>query len=147
MNDSFQRRPVAAVVLLRRDGAALLQLRDVKPGLPRSGMWVMPGGHCDSGESMDDCARREFREETDYDCPDLKFLRRYDDHDPTTDIHFDLHIYWSLYDGRQSYQCREGQDLRFVARAGAEVLDMPSLLLDCWDACLELAGIQDAKAA
>ncbi|MEQ8786739.1 MAG: NUDIX hydrolase [Pirellulaceae bacterium] len=147
MNESSQPKRVAAVVLLRDDGAALLQLRDDKPGLPRAGMWVMPGGHCDPGETMEDCARREFLEETDYDCHDLKFLARYDDHDPTTDRHFDLHLYWARYDGRQPYCCREGQDLRFVPRQGAEQLNMPRLLIACWDASLALAGCEiDSRA-
>ena len=34
---------VSTVFLLREDGSALLQLRDVKPGLRHSGMWVPPG--------------------------------------------------------------------------------------------------------
>ena len=41
-------------------------------------MWVAPGGHADSGESMRDGARREMREETVYDAPDLRFLSSLD---------------------------------------------------------------------
>ena len=65
---------VAAVILLRHDGAALLQHRDDKPGLRNAGMWVPPGGHAESDELMLDCARRELREETEYDASDLRFL-------------------------------------------------------------------------
>ena len=46
-------RTVAGVVLLRDDNAALLQLRDNKPGLNAAGLWVFPGGHCEPGESLE----------------------------------------------------------------------------------------------
>jgi len=64
----------AATMVLRRDRAALLQHRDDKPGLRNAGMWGLPGDHAESGESMLDCARRELREETEYNASDLRFL-------------------------------------------------------------------------
>ena len=57
---------VGAVFLLRKDGAALLQLRDEKPGLRHAGKWVPPGGHAEDWEKIEDCASREFYEETNY---------------------------------------------------------------------------------
>ena len=68
---------IGGVVLLRNDGAVLLQLRDNKPTITAAGLWVFPGGHCEDGEACRDCARREFREETGYDCPDLKPLTEF----------------------------------------------------------------------
>jgi hypothetical protein len=38
------RELVCGVVLLRADGAALLQLRDDKPEIRDPGIWVFPGG-------------------------------------------------------------------------------------------------------
>lgn len=140
MTPSTPARRIGAVVLLRDDGAVLMQLRDDKPGLPRAGMWVMPGGHCEPDESAGACARREFREETDYDCADLRLLGRYDDYDETSDSRFDLHVYWSTYDGRGSFRCLEGQDLQFIPRSDAEHLAVPRLLLEVWDATLKLAA-------
>src|SRR5439155_24976223 len=46
-------RTVGGVVLLRDDNAALLQLRDNKPGLNAAGLWVFPGGHCEPDESLE----------------------------------------------------------------------------------------------
>ena len=42
MNDETS--PVCGVVLLREDGAALLQLRDDRPDIQDPGIWVFPGG-------------------------------------------------------------------------------------------------------
>ena len=52
------RERVSAVILLRDDGAALMQHRDDKPGLRNAGMWVPPGGHRDPGEEAVACAGR-----------------------------------------------------------------------------------------
>ena len=59
-----ERARIGGVVLLRADGAGLLQHRDDKPGLSAAGLWVFPGGHCEPGETCRECARREFLEET-----------------------------------------------------------------------------------
>lgn len=52
----------AAVVALTRNGSLLLQLRQA-PGLLH-GLWELPGGHPEAGESMLRTARRELWEET-----------------------------------------------------------------------------------
>jgi len=130
---------VAAIMLLRRDGAVLLQHRDDKPGLRHAGMWVPPGGHAESGESMLDCARRELREETEYDASDLRFLRSIDDAVQGWPA-YRLTIFWCWYDGIQSIACHEGQALAFVERSMAVNYSIPALVVDAWDAALAAAG-------
>ena len=129
---------VAAIWLLRGDGTALLQHRDDRPGLRHAGMWVPPGGHADSGESMPDCARRELREETEYDASDLRFLvsldRTYED-----GAAFRVTNFWCWYDEVQSFVCHEGQELAFVKRSAAPNYQMPAFLLDIWDAAVTAA--------
>ena len=45
-------------------GADLLTyLRDDRPGLPWAGMWDLPGGGREGGESAEDCVLREVAEE------------------------------------------------------------------------------------
>lgn len=137
---------VAAVLLLRPDGAVLMQHRDEKPGLPHAGMWTPPGGHCEADEPMESCARREFLEETDYRCTDLRWLAdmKIDDipHAPA----MTLSVFWTFYDGVQSYQCHEGQALAFVPRAGAERLPIPSYIRDLWDAAIAASRVGDAES-
>ncbi len=136
---------VGAVLVLRWDGAALLQHRDDKPGLPNAGMWVPPGGHAEMGESMLDCARRELREETEYDAPDLQFLLSFD-HIVEGWPEYQLTIFWCWYDEIQPVACHEGQALVFVERSMAANYAIPTNLLNAWDAALAAAGLTLAKA-
>jgi 8-oxo-dGTP pyrophosphatase MutT (NUDIX family) len=126
-------RRVAAVVLMRADGAALLQHRDDKPGINHPGMWVPPGGHGEPDEAAESCARREFLEETGYQLDRLTFLTRFlDNHDGVLEAS-ELTVFWALYDGVQQPVCREGQQLSFVARDRAPGLQMPPYLIGVWD--------------
>lgn len=128
---------VGAVILLREpDGAALLQHRDDKPGLPHADMWVPPGGHCEEREAWESCAAREFLEETGYRCHDLRFLAELDVDHVLDSPPFRLTVYWDIYDGRQDVVCREGQALEFVPRSRATQLAVPDFLVDLWDQAL-----------
>ena len=124
---------VGTVFLLREDGAALLQLRDNKPGLRNAGVWVPPGGHADPGEDIEACARREFAEETDYVCDELPRLCAFVDEVPGWPP-YELTVFWSRYDGRQKYACREGQALEFIRREDAAGKPMPDYITALWDA-------------
>lgn len=128
---------VGAVMLLRNDGAMLMQLRDNKKGLRRAGMWVPPGGHAEEGESMESCAKREFKEETNYNCSSLNFLVELED---SVDgwAPYMLTVYWSVYDGVQPLRCLEGQDLKFIRRDKADLHDIPKNLLEVWNNAIEL---------
>jgi 8-oxo-dGTP pyrophosphatase MutT (NUDIX family) len=132
-----QRRRVAGVVLLREsDGAALLQHRDDKPGLPHANLWVPPGGHCEDGEALLACAEREFFEETGYRCSSLRFLVERDVDDVPFSPPIRLTVFWGVYDGRQQIACNEGQALEFVTRSRAYRIAIPEYLVDVWDRAL-----------
>ena len=121
---------------MREDGAALLQLRDNKEGLRNAGMWVPPGGHAEPGETIEICARREFLEETEYNCSNLKRLTEFEDHVqgwPT----YQLTVFWAKYDGVQRIHCNEGQALEFVRRDDAGSYNIPSYLMNIWDMALK----------
>lgn len=53
---------LALVILADAHGRVLVQLRE--PDKPYGGMWGLVGGHIEPGESPQDAARREVREET-----------------------------------------------------------------------------------
>lgn len=131
---------IGGVVLLRADGAALLQHRDDKPGLSAAGLWVFPGGHCEPEETCQACARREFREETGYDCSALKPLIEFDYLSPDTGREFRLSFWWAAYDGASPLHCYEGQEVRFVLRAEAGQHPMPDYLPGVWDLALAAQG-------
>jgi 8-oxo-dGTP pyrophosphatase MutT (NUDIX family) len=134
---TVERKRIGAVVLLREpDGAALLQHRDDKPGLPHANLWVPPGGHCDDDEDFRPCAEREFYEETEYRCRNLRFLLELDVDDIPHSPPLRLSVYWDIYDGRQAVVCREGQALEFVPRTRAEEIGVPGFLIDVWDQAL-----------
>lgn len=135
---------IAGVLLLDDGGSALFQHRDDKPGLNHAGRWVPPGGHAEPGEDIEDCARREFLEETDYVCGELHLLTSFDDRGAGEVI--DLTIFWGHYDGRQALVCREGQALEFVAREGFAGRDIPPYLVDIWDAAITAARASARQA-
>src|SRR6266498_3989384 len=129
-------RIVAGVVLVRSDGAVLLQLRDNKPGLNAAGQWVFPGGHCDAGETLEAGARREFQEETGYCCAELSWLTTFCH--PSDDLQsvYELSFFWCACDGRQPVRCFEGQAVRFMSRAEIRYKPVPEYLVAVWDLAL-----------
>ena len=137
---SQQSSTIAAVFLFRDDGAVLLQLRDNKPDLRNAGMWVPPGGGLEENESLFECAYREFFEETTYRCSELHWLSSFED-EVEGWPKYQLNIFWGIYDGKQSFCCKEGQDLKFVLRQNAEDYEVPEYLIRFWDLALEAANL------
>jgi 8-oxo-dGTP diphosphatase len=121
---------VVGVVLLRGDGAALLQHRDNIPTISDPGLWVFPGGHLEEGETPAEGAARETEEETSYRCGELQELTRIRQDD------VELVFFWANYDDTQSVECNEGQGLAFVSREGMDSLPKPSYLPDLFDLAL-----------
>ena len=134
---TVKRKRVAGIVLLRDpDGAALLQHRDDKPGLPHANLWVPPGGHCADDEVWEGCAAREFLEETGYRCQNLRLLAELNIDDIPFSPPMQLQVFWDVYDGHQTVTCHEGQALEFVPRSRALQLAVPEYLVNLWDLAL-----------
>jgi 8-oxo-dGTP pyrophosphatase MutT (NUDIX family) len=127
---------VSGVLLLRDDGAALLQLRDDKPDIMDPGIWVVPGGHSHPGETPEQAAVREFEEETCYRCSGLLPLAEFKATELGYKGDYLMCFFWTNYDGRQQIECREGQALRFIDRPEAEGLPRRDYLTRVWDLAL-----------
>ena len=67
-------RPVAGTLPVRADGRILLTRRDIEP---RRGTWVFPGGYMDVGETAEEAAIRETREEAHLEVANLSLLGVY----------------------------------------------------------------------
>ncbi len=63
--------PIGINIFVIRDDALLLGKRK---GAAGEGMWGLPGGHLEMGESMLDAAARELKEETSLQCSEFKFV-------------------------------------------------------------------------
>jgi 8-oxo-dGTP pyrophosphatase MutT (NUDIX family) len=124
---------VSGVVLLRQDGAALMQLRDDIPGISDPGMWCFPGGHCEPGEELETCARREFFEETRYCCADLLHLVTFSAGEIGYPGNHKIAFFLERFDGIQGWRCCEGQELRFLGRHEAVHFPMRDYVSRVWD--------------
>ena len=118
------------VVLLRDDGAALLQHRDDISTISDPGLWVFPGGHLEWNETPREGATREMEEETCYRCHNLRPLIRLAIEEG------ELLFFWDDYDGRQHVACREGQALEFVNRQKVESLTKQPYVTEVFDLAL-----------
>jgi 8-oxo-dGTP diphosphatase len=70
----FNPAPVASVVLEAPGGGVVLARRGTEPG---KGHWSIPGGYVDLGESVEDAAHREIREELGIDIELLRLVGVY----------------------------------------------------------------------
>lgn len=111
-------------VCLLRNGEVLLQLRDDEPSIRDPGLWVLPGGHVEEGESLTSAAQREFQEETSAPItePIFRCLLIEDPHSgwPASELWF-----FSIeHVAGARYQCLEGQALEFFPIS--KISDLPT---------------------
>ena len=143
--DDCPTKLVGALFLFRKlDQSLLLQLRDVKPNLRHAGMWVPPGGHCEPDETIEECTRREFYEETNYYSRDINWVFTLNVQHPQWPTYL-LGISWTVYDEKQKIICQEGQDLKFIKRNEVKTLPIPNFILPIWDKLLTGISIKLMK--
>jgi 8-oxo-dGTP pyrophosphatase MutT (NUDIX family) len=127
---------VCGIVVLRADGAALLQHRDDIPTINDPGLWVFPGGHVEPGETPVQGAVREVEEETCYRSAHPRPLAEFTARQLGYAGDHRMVFFWDEYDGRQRIECREGQGATFVRREDADTLPACSYLTQVWDLAL-----------
>lgn len=121
-------RPASSVILLRGGDERLEVLLVQRTPKARfmGGVWVFPGGAVDAGETPEQAARRELREEADVELDDAAELVRFSQWITPAEVkvRFDTHFFLAaLPDGAQPrVDGEECVDLRWVAPQ--EALDL-----------------------
>lgn len=110
----MNKRHFANIVLVKDTKLVLMQLRDVKPGVTFQGLWALPGGRIDEGESARDAVVRECLEETDYKLKNPEFVKKVTYPFIEEDHHPDVQVFYEEYDNQQEISCNEGQKMEFV---------------------------------
>jgi len=94
-----------AAGLILREGRYLIARRKV--GVHLGGLWEFPGGKCEPGESLEDCLRRELREELGIEIttPVPFRVTRHEYPEKTVELHF---FRCSILDGQaQALDCED----------------------------------------
>ncbi len=123
---TYPDRPLVGIgVAVLRPGAVLLVRRGTPPAL---GQWSLPGGAQHLGETAEDAARRELREETGLTVGDLVLAGHVDsihrDEDGRIRYHYTILDFATLWRGDTP---RAGSDVTDVAWAGFEEFDRYAL--------------------
>ena len=111
-------------VCLLRDREVLLQLRDDKPSIRDPGLWVLPGGHVEEGESLKSAAQREFLEETSAPITDPKFRCMLIEDAYSGWPASELWFFSVEHVAGTRYRCLEGQALEFFPIS--KISDLPT---------------------
>jgi 8-oxo-dGTP diphosphatase len=101
---------VVSAAIVERDGRVLVTRR--QPGVHLEGLWEFPGGKCEAGETLDQCLRREMREElgVDVEVGAELFTVAHDYRDRRVELHF----LRCAFEGDPVPQL--GQELRWMTR-------------------------------
>ena len=109
---------------IEKDGAYLMLHRTKKENDENEGRWIGVGGRFEEGESPEECAAREIKEETGLDVKGLEMrgIVTFVSDEWGTEY---MHLFTASYDGGEVSECDEG-DLEWIEKD-----KIPSLFL--WD--------------
>jgi 8-oxo-dGTP diphosphatase len=88
---------VGCGAVARNDEGKFLMVRQM--GGYWQGLWIFPGGKLEIGETLEECARREFIEETGCDLRITKQIGAYVCYDPDTEFEKQVVLIYYLGDG------------------------------------------------
>lgn len=70
----IMKRKGCSIIFINDCNQILLFLRDDAPSIPYPGMWDIPGGHVEYGETPEQCIVREMKEEMGLDIEDFRLF-------------------------------------------------------------------------
>jgi 8-oxo-dGTP diphosphatase len=112
------RTTVGTIII--KDGKILLVKRgegrpENRDRYPFKGFWCFPGGHVDLGETIEQAAVREVKEETGLEIKNPKFLFYVDEAFPEINFYAAIHVFVANYDGGE-VKIQEGEvaDFKWV---------------------------------
>lgn len=144
MNDrEYPARPILAVgAIVMRDGCVLLARRGKMPGL---GKWSVPGGAVDAGESLEDAARREVREECGIEVEltdTIEVIQRVTlDEAQRVRFHYVIVDYVARWLGGEAGPSDEASEVRWVRPDEFDALDMTPGTAEVIRRMLRKAGV------
>jgi 8-oxo-dGTP diphosphatase len=120
----------AEILLIRADGALILQLRDDKPTITNPGFVSSFGGHIESGEEPLEAAVREINEETSLGLAktDLEFFGKYR---KTKEVHgedWDVYYFIAKNISDKNLKVYEGQGYKIV-KGLSELVNVKATIL------------------
>ena len=104
-------RQGAVVIMMRNDGAVLMQLRDNIPNIPYPDHWALPSGAVEGEETPWQAAQRELLEETRYVAE--RGLELFTAPQKINGKEVQRHVFLVNYDGNQEIECLEGRAMEF----------------------------------
>jgi len=126
-------------VFVIKDGKFLMQLRH---GSHDANTWCPPGGHLDFGESFEDTARREVKEETGLDITNVRFGAVTNDIFTTENKHYVT--VWMLSDWKSGVE-HITEPNKCLKQKWCSFESLPSPLFLPWNQLLKSEFIEDIK--
>lgn len=107
-------RAAASCAIFQGDTVLLVQ----RAKGPRAGIWSLPGGHIEPGETAREAAIRELREETGVEAEILGLADVHDviyrDAHGAVSVHYVLTVYWGRWAAGEPVGASDSADARFV---------------------------------
>lgn len=117
---------VGVGVFVFKDGKFLVQKRQ---GSHDAGTWSLPGGHLEFGESFEETARREVKEESDLNIKNVRFAAVTNDH--FVDEHKHYVTVWVMSDW-ESGEVKNMEPKKCTAQEWHTFDDLPEPLFFAW---------------